>query len=471
MPDWLIPAIVAPLATVLAALSAGHALLHKRDPRSAFGWITLCLLFPFAGPLGYFLFGFNRIRTRARKLRPDPASPAEPETGSAAPPPELPASVEQLARVSGSVSRWPLVAGNRLEMLVNGEEAFPAMLAAIEGAGSSIYLSTYLFGTGEVGGRFIDALGAASKRGAAVRVLVDGVGALYSWPRALRRLRAHGVRAELFLPPRLLLPRLHLNLRNHRKILVVDGEVAFTGGMNLSERHLVERDSGNRTVDRHFRITGPVVGQIERVFFEDWEFVTGESLSSASKRHDAAGEAVCRVITDGPNGDIDRLQTILIGAVSAAKERIGIVTPYFLPARELIGALQAAALRGVDVHVLLPEKNNLPYVHWATRNLLWELLERGVRVFYQPPPFVHTKLFLVDDHYTQVGSANIDPRSLRLNFEMMVESYDRELATTIASEIDAYLEAAREVTWDELSARPLVARVRDALAWVASPYL
>ena len=151
-------------------------------------------------------------------------------------------------------------------------------------------------------------------------------------------------------------------------------------------------------------------------------------------------------MTDGPNEDLDRLALILNGAVGGAQKRVSIMTPYFLPSRELIGALQSAALRGVAVEVVLPVKNNLPFVDWATRNMLWELLQRGVRVFYQPPPFAHSKLFLVDDRYGLIGSPNIDPRSLRLNFELAVEVYDAHFARRAASHIRRVIERSREVT-------------------------
>ncbi len=174
---------------------------------------------------------------------------------------------------------------------------------------------------------------------------------------------------------------------------------------------------------------------------------------------------------DGPNEDLDRLAMVLIGAVSAAQHSVCIMTPYFLPPRELISALQAAALRGVDVCVILPEKNNQPLAHWATRNMLWELLHWGVHVYYQPPPFVHSKLFVVDEHYTQVGTANIDPRSLRLNFELALEIYDQGFAATITRHFSRVREASRALTLREMDSRPLPARLRDAAAWLFSPYL
>jgi cardiolipin synthase len=223
--------------------------------------------------------------------------------------------------------------------------------------------------------------------------------------------------------------------------------------------------------DLHFRLMGPVVTQIERVFLTDWGFVTGEHRTWNSPSVAKAGGALCRTVVDGPNEDLEKLTTILIGAVSLARRRILIMTPYFLPSRELIAALQAAALRGVEVVVILPARSNLPFVDWATRNMLWELLRWNVRVYYQPPPFAHTKLFLVDNHYVLIGSANIDPRSLRLNFELTVEVYEQTLSERLSTYIEAIQAQSREVSLQDMDGRPLPIRVRDALVWLLSPYL
>lgn len=183
------------------------------------------------------------------------------------------------------------------------------------------------------------------------------------------------------------------------------------------------------------------------------------------------GEALCRTVVDGPNEDIDKLAMILMGATAVARRRIFIMTPYFLPSRDLVGALQTAALRGVDVRILLPAKNNLPYVKWASDNMLWMLLKEGVRIFYQPPPFVHTKLFLIDDYYAIIGSANIDPRSLRLNFEMVLEVYDPKLNHDLAERFTQAMAASRETSLAEMDGRPLPVKVRDSLCWLFTPYL
>ena len=224
-------------------------------------------------------------------------------------------------------------------------------------------------------------------------------------------------------------------------------------------------------MDAHFRLAGPVVTQIEHVFLEDWGFSTGEQVTPTQASARENGSMICRTIVDGPNEDLDRLSMILVGAVSAARRRISIMTPYFLPSRELIAALQTAALRGVEVTIILPSKNNLPFVHWATRNMLWELLEWGIRLYYQPPPFVHTKLFVVDDQYAQIGSANIDPRSLRLNFELAVEVFDKQFVKILTEHIQKSQDQSLEVSLKDLDSRRLPVRIRDALAWLFSPYL
>ena len=242
--------------------------------------------------------------------------------------------------------------------------------------------------------------------------------------------------------------------------------------MNIGDRHLADRTANpDRVVDSHFRLVGPVVRQLQQVFLEDWSFVTGQEVGRFLADCIEAGSAKCRTIVEGPDEDLDKLLSVLVGAVSAARRQVAIMTPYFIPPRELVGALQAAALRGVEVTVILPGKNNLPFVHWASRNMLWEVLQRGVRVYYQPPPFVHTKLFLVDGHYVQVGSANMDPRSLRLNFEMVVEVYDREFTATIDRHFEAVRKRSREVTLEEVDGRTVPTQVQDGLAWLLSPHL
>ena len=480
--QWLILLLV----SAVALATALHALLFKRDPRSAFAWVAVCLLFPVAGPLLYAFFGINRIRTRAKKLgeeRPFRLELDENRTAPLAPfevaYDSLPHEFQNIARTADAVTRHPLVSGNVISPLADGESAYPEMLRAIDSAQNFVLLSTYIFQRDESGMRFAEALGNAVSRGVDVRVIIDGVGEFYGLPRRIgSALKRRGIRLGRFLPPKLLPPTLYVNLRNHRKLLIVDGRTGFTGGMNIADRHLAQSpEPPPRARDIHFRFDGPVVGQLEHTFMNDWHFCTGDDTAPgvphdwSQKRMKSRATAVCRAIAEGPNEDFNTLATILVGAISSARRRVVIVTPYFLPSQEMIGALQSAALRGADVTIIMPEKNNLPYVHWATRRMLWEMIEYGVHTYYQPPPFAHTKLFVIDDFYAQVGSANFDPRSLRLNFELNVEVFDRGLVQRLVDYTESIQRRSRKITLDELDGRSLPVRTRDALAWLFSPYL
>jgi cardiolipin synthase len=460
-----------------AVLAGGHALLHKRDPRSAWGWIAVCWLFPLAGAVLYYLFGFNRVQTRAARVfgRGTVPSPV------AVPDPALlrsgldSASVRELVRIGWALSAAPLVEGCSVRAHHTGAEAYAAMLDAIRAARSSVHLASYIFRDDRAGQAFAAALADAQARGVTVRVLLDGVADSVYRPRGSTMLRRRGVGATLFLPPRVWPPMLHINLRNHRKMLIVDGATAFTGGMNIQQDHVAGAGALARITDIHFGIAGPLVEQMDDIFRADWRFAAGEEIKrdppAAAAASPATGDVVGRVLVDGPNEDLDRLVLVLIGALSAAHVRVWIMTPYFLPTAALVSALQSAALRGVDVRIVLPQKSDQAWTKWATEHMLLRLLRRQVRVFRRPPPFAHSKLFLVDDWYVQFGSANLDPRSLRLNFELVVESYSRPLAAEMAQHFDSVLAESREATADEMLLRPFLVRLRDACCWLFSPYL
>jgi cardiolipin synthase len=466
------------LATVGATYAAAHALLNKRDPRAAWGWIAVCLMFPLAGALLYALFGINRVTTRGGKLQKrapfdlhDKLALAD--VGCAKTCPPIPEEFRVQARSSYAVTGRPLVGGNRVDILHNGEQAYPAMLDAINQAKRSIYLTTYIFETNRTGRIFINALHDAVQRGVDVRVIVDGIGEFTQLPLATWLLHRKNVPCARFLPPRLFPLSIYVNLRTHHKLLVVDSELGFAGGMNIGDRHMTADTSNpKRVADVHFRLQGPIASQMEEIFLWDWGFVTGEETEPPEPiLFPYGGDSICRTVPDGPNEDLDKLLVILEAAVSSARERIWIMTPYFLPPRPLLAALSAAAIRGVEVTVILPEKSDSRMVDYATKNSLWELLERGVRIVFQPPPFVHSKLFLVDRHYSLVGSANFDPRSLRLNFEFAVEIYDTRVNAALAEYCERAASSGREASVEALKNRSLPVRLRDAFCWLFSPYL
>jgi len=461
------------LAILLSIYCAGHALLWKRDSRAALGWIAVSLLLPGLGGLLYLLFGVNRIKAKGRHLRRRWPIPDNSDLDDPALTADWPSEHFGFTRLSRKVTRRRFVQGNRIELLVNGEEAYPAMLEEIAGARDSIGLCTYIFDSDRVGLQFVDALADAAARGVDVKVLVDGVGEIYSRPRISRLLTEKGVPTARFLPWDRWRRFLHLNLRNHRKILLVDGKLAFTGGMNIGVRHLAEADGNpKKALDLHFRVRGPVVADIEQAFLEDWSFATGVNcLRSEPLDLPWAGDLLARVIIDGPNEDFEKLRWMYMGAANAARESVRVMTPYFIPDRELMASLNAAALRGVTVEIVLPERSNIPFVGWATDAMLWQVLEHGVQVYRQPAPFTHSKLFVVDDCYAIVGSGNFDARSLRLNFEFNLEIYGEEFVSVLARHVDKAKARSALLTLAEIDGRPLAIKLRDGFARLFAPYL
>jgi cardiolipin synthase len=464
------------LYVTAAVATATHALLHKRDPRAAWGWIAVCWLFPLAGAVLYYLFGLNRVQTRAVRVFGSELPRALPPCPDRSP--EIvganPVDVRELLRLGWAMSGRRLLGGNRIKPLHDGDQAYPAMLEAIAAARRSVHLSSYIFRGDGIGQHFASALQQAKQRGVTVRVLLDGLADLAYHPRGSRLLRRHGLLAALFLPLRLWPPMLHANLRNHRKLLVVDGAVGFTGGINIQQGHLADASGVPKIADLHFRIEGPLAQQLDQVFLADWSFAAGKPVPEAEPDTSSAQDQsphASRVITEGPNEDIDRLIMVLIGALATARERVWFMTPYFLPPSPLMSALQSAALRGIDVSIVMPQRSDQPWMDWATRHILRQLLRRQVRVYLRPAPFAHSKLLIVDDWYVQFGSANLDSRSLRLNFELMVENYGVPLARQLAAHFNQVRETCRPARQEELDARHFPARLRDALCWLFSPYL
>lgn len=477
---WGISALVAAVHVALALVVSAHIVLTKSDVRAAIGWVGLVWVTPVLGSLTYALFGVNRIRRQAGRMRrgrilpwtapPGPALLPRDET----PPPEgLSEDVRPLATLVGAVTGAPLTSGNAVEPLVNGDAAYPAMLAAIAAATRSIALTTYIFDRGQVADQFVEALAGAVRRGVAVRVLIDGVGARYSHPPIVRTLRARGISVGHFLPPFIPLPHPYSNLRNHRKLMVVDGALGFCGGLNIRDDCLLALHPAVPTQDTHFRLRGPIVGQLMSAVAFDWAFTTGEQLAGPAwfPPLDPAGDVLARGIPDGPDETYEALLMTLLGALSQAVRSVRVATPYFLPDPPLIDALRVAALRGVQVDILLPARGNLRLVQWAATVPLSQIVRWGCRVHLAPPPFDHTKLLLVDGVWSLIGSANWDPRSLRLNFEYTVECYSAELAGELGEVFEAKRAAARLLTVADLEQRNLLVRLRDGVVWLAQPYL
>ena len=477
-PEW-IPAIATAIHLMLAASASCHVVLAKRDVRAAIGWIGLVWLSPYLGALLYVFFGINRIQRKASSLRKDQphASPADNEHASRE---ELlrqigdnASHLESLVTFMGEVTGRRLSSGNTVLPLRGGTETFSAMLSAIGKAERSIGMASYIFNDDAVGKQFVEALANAQARGVAVRVLIDAVGARYSRPMILGPLRSAGLTADLFLPS--LVPSYfpYFNLRNHRKILVIDNQVGFTGGMNIDAEFDSRYCEGIARSDLHFQLEGPIVDSLREVFAEDWAFRTSEVLQGDAWTAEPrpVGDSLARGVIDGPDNHLDNLLFAYLGGLNAARKSAAVITPYFLPDTRLIAALSAAAMRGVAVDIFLPEINNLALVQWASTAQLWQVLEHGCRVWAVPPPFDHTKLMVIDGCWSFFGSGNWDARSLRLNFEFNVECYDQSLAAQLEQMVEDRRGISRPMTLAQVDQRPAWMRLRDGSARLLSPYL
>lgn len=476
------PHVAGALTLLISILASAHAVLFKRDVRSAAGWFGLIWLVPLVGAVLYILLGINRIQRRAGALLAERQRMEVTQSPVALAAPTLDATIDagddhlyDLVRVVDRVTPNPLTRGNLIEPLIDGDGAYPAMLDAIESATRSVTLCTYIFDNDQAGHAFKEALVRARERGVEVRVLIDSVGSRYSFPPMTRVLRRAGIPTARFLPTLLPWRVPYFNLRNHRKSLVVDGRIAFTGGMNIRVGHWLSQKPRYPTRDLHFRLEGPIVSQLQVAFIEDWTFTTGEVLEGepwlVEETLESKGPALARSIPDGPDEDLDRLRWTLFGGLSAARRSVRVITPYFIPDQSLISELCLSSMRGVQVDIILPERGNLRAVQWASTAQLWQVLAGGCNVMLSPPPFDHTKLMIVDETWVLFGSANWDPRSLRLNFELNVEAYAHGLASRMVQLFDERAAKARKLTKEEVDSRSLPVRMRDGLFRLFAPYL
>jgi len=471
------PHILFALGLLMGLPAAIHAAMTKDDVRAAIGWVGVIMLSPVLGAIIYMIAGVNRIRrdtigkTRTSKEVDNLADPRPGEVVPAAP---AGSRFEAMRTLGDRVSPFQLTAGNDIRMLSSGDEAYPAIIAEIEAAKRFVVLSSYIFDNDPIGRKVADALVRAVARGVEVRVLIDAIGARYSRPSIRERLRKGNVPNRLFLGNIIGFRLPYANLRNHRKIMVVDGRVGFTGGMNIRQMFATSPENREPHRDTHFRITGPVVAQIFAVFADDWFFVHRERLDGPVWKRDEAvsnGTSVARVIFSGPDRRLDSTHAMVMGAAAVARKRLMIASPYFLPDLQLVGALASAARRGVAVDIVIPASNNLRLVDYAMTAQLDQVIGPGCRVWRSAGPFDHSKLLTVDGAWSLIGSSNMDTRSLRLNFEFDVEVYDPNFASLIENHLRKRIASGQEETLATLSGRTFFKRLRNRIVWLASPYL
>jgi cardiolipin synthase A/B len=482
LPDYW-PQILFVLSIALGVPAAIHATMTKEEVRAAIGWVGVIILSPVLGAVIYAVAGINRIRRSSissqraflHEIGQDHLMRFDASEKNVL------ANFEKrfvaMKTVGDRVSRCRLTTGNDIVMLQSGDGAYYAMLDAIAAAKRSILVETYIFDRDKIGLRIADALIAARKRGVEVRVLIDAVGARYSIPSIVGYLAKGGVPVDVFNGNIIVGLRLpYANLRTHRKILIVDGTVAFTGGMNIRAGFSAEVVGEDNARDTHFRLTGPIVTDLFHIASEDWRFTTKEALKGepwrigAPEKH--AGEPVfIRAIPSGPDRSLEANHRMLMGAFSIAQTRIRIMSPYFLPDRELISALVTAARRGVEVDIVVPAINNLKLVDRAMTAQFDQILKGHCRIWRASGNFNHSKLLAIDGQWAYVGSSNLDPRSLRLNFEVDLEVMDAEFASEVEGLVEAAMASAKPVLLQSLRARSFWVRLLDRIIWLGSPYL
>ncbi len=471
------------ISFAISALATAHIVLRKRDVRAAIGWTGFVWFVPFIGTFAYVVLGVNRIQREAVRLRRTWAQTAGGRQCDATRRqwdtlfgPEIPSGnlypkLVPLATLIRNVSRMRMTSGNDVRPLLTGSAATDAMLSSIETATKTIGLETYIFHSGPLGQRFIAALSRATRRGVQVRVLVDGFGSLYGLSRIQHHLSRAGVPCARF-GRRSLRAIPYLNLRQHRKLLLIDGELAFTGGMNINEA-LVDSRPGKRIEDLHFEVRGPAVEQMSHLFAEDWSFATRETLEGADwfKPGVPQGDVFIQSVPDGPDEDLDTMRWALLGAVAGAERAIRLQSPYFLPDPDLQAALCVASMRGVGVQILVPAANNVQLVRWASFPTLGVLASHGCEIRETQGAFDHSKLALVDDAWTMIGSSNLDPRSLRLNFELNFGCIDTALATQCTDLFERKWARSTPLTAEHIAATPRPQRLRNGVARLLTPYL
>ena len=479
-PYW--PHVLFLLSLLLGATAAIHAAMTKEEVRSAIGWVGIIILSPIVGALLYFIAGINRIRRSAISDRRFLLGHVRDHFEA------YDATNEMITENFGErfaamktlgdrVTEHDITTGNTIEILSTGDEAYRAMLTAIDEARRSILLETYIFDRDRIGRRFAEALIDAAKRGVEVRVLIDAVGARYSVPSVLGMLRDGGVTVDVFNGNVIMGLRLpYANLRTHRKILVIDGSISFTGGINIREGFSGEFTGDDCGVDTHFRLTGAATADLFAIAASDWRFTTGEDLGGEAwqivpPESEPGSPVAIRVVASGPDRSVETNHKLLMGAFSVASTSIRIVSPYFLPDRELITSLITAARRGVEVDIIVPEANNLTLVDRAMMGQFDKLLKNYFRFWRAPGAFNHSKLMAIDGRWAFVGSSNLDPRSLRLNFEIDLEVMDVSFARVLERRIDLAISSATQVTLEGLRSRPFPARLLDRVLWLGSPYL
>ncbi|MEN1925325.1 cardiolipin synthase [Luteimonas qiangzhengi] len=451
-------------------LLGGWIILQKREPVATLSWLLGLALLPYLGFLIYHVFGPQRIRRHqlrreTSRARMSGNADYSDESSDAA----------ELTRLAEASTGLPRSLAHSVRLLVDGCATYDALLEDVRAATTHIHLEYYIYHPDNAGTALRDALTERVRAGVKVRLLIDAVGGSRS-RRFFKDFVEAGGELAWFHPPRFgrVWQRPWLNLRSHRKIVVIDGRIGYTGSVNISDDH-DERQSDDAFRDLHLRLEGEAVLRLQRVFVEDWIYATGEDacvdeIHRQTPRPDVPGTIHTQILTSGPDSSWEAIHRLHVGAIHGAQRRVWLATPYFVPGEAAMMALTSAALAGLDVRLLVPKRSDSRLVTLAARSYFDTLIRAGVKVHEYGPRMLHTKALLVDDHLVILGSANFDHRSFRLNFEVSALLDDTNLAATLEQHLRGEFEGAPVVQRNK--ERSLFAdRLPEALARLLSPLL
>ncbi len=462
---WLV--LIELLVTVGTLLAVMHL---KREPMSAIAWSLTVLLLPFFGAFLFFVFGYQTVHRRLMRRRQKSRAYKEFTKRADGTSAGVPKRWDVLARLGHHGDGFPVTGGNAVTVYHEGGDAFEAMLLAIEKAEHHVHAQFFIFRPDELGERFIDALCDCARRKVEVRLLVDSVGSYNLPSRLVRCLKRSGGQAASFLP---IINPLRVNLRNHRKILVVDGQIGFCGGLNVGDEYVGKHPKFGYWRDTHFRVAGPAVEGFQHTFLEDWYFTTGDAVKGGlyfPPSH-TPGAALAQVVASGPDMDYKAIRETYVAAILRARERVWIASPYFVPDAGLRDAILLAARSGVDVRFLglfRPDKW-LPFL--AARYYWTDMLDAGVKVYQYARGMMHSKFVLVDGEWASVGSANTDNRSLFLNFELNCQFFDAAVVRNLEGAFLKDLEWSVRLDPELYATRPFVSRLAENACRLFSPVL
>lgn len=480
---WSTALTLLAVATPLLSIATWPAiLLSRKQPVVMLAWLLGVTLIPVLGPLFFILFGrehhlprLPRKKVRAdRVIAPLLDSSLDPLRRDPDRPLPLPEKVRWPFSVAQRVGSNPLTGGNRLRLLRTPEEKYEAMLADIRTAAHHVHLEYFTLRDDKTGSRLAGALTERARAGVQVRMLVDGLGSIKLSRRYISALKAEGVRFAWFHPLNPFLGRWSLNIRNHRKICLIDGRIGYLGGINLGDEHLGRLTWSGPWHDLAIRLEGPAVQSLQRVFSEDWHFSGGELLTGPEFFPEADSSppgALVQIVNSMPSDDVvTELHQIYFSLLSSARRRAWLMTPYFLPDAIIQTALANLALGGVDVRVVVSRRIPEWLVGRAARSFFPQMVEAGVRIFrFRPDATLHAKALLVDDGPMMVGSANLDMRSFRINFETGALIHDPDFMRELEGYFQEKMHDSRELTLEHVLARGWPARTWDAVARLAAP--